>query len=89
MKKGDRVALYMPASPLLAASMLACARIGAIHRYTCTGVNDRLNMYSTSIVSAMQTRHEERTELIVLLVVRPHSVCPLHIGRMTLSVVSF
>ena len=36
VKKGDRVALYMPASPLLAASMLACARIGAIHRYTCT-----------------------------------------------------
>ena len=34
VKKGDRVALYMPASPLLAASMLACARIGAIHRYT-------------------------------------------------------
>ena len=32
VKKGDRVALYMPASPLLAASMLACARIGAIHR---------------------------------------------------------
>jgi len=31
VKKGDRVALYMPASPLLAASMLACARIGAIH----------------------------------------------------------
>ena len=34
VKKGDIVALYMPASPLLAASMLACARIGAIHRYT-------------------------------------------------------
>ena len=33
VKKGDRVAIYMPASPLLAATMLACARIGAIHRY--------------------------------------------------------
>ena len=32
VKKGDRVAVYMPASPLLAATMLACARIGAIHR---------------------------------------------------------
>ena len=29
--KGDRVAIYMPMSPLLAAVMLACARIGAIH----------------------------------------------------------
>ena len=33
VKKGDRVAIYMPVSPLLVASMLACARIGAIHRY--------------------------------------------------------
>ena len=32
VKKGDRIALYMPNSPLLAASMLACARIGAVHR---------------------------------------------------------
>ena len=32
VKKGDRVAVYMPASPLQAATMLACARIGAIHR---------------------------------------------------------
>ena len=34
VKKGDRVAIYMPVSPLLVASMLACARIGAIHRYS-------------------------------------------------------
>ena len=33
VKKGDRVAIYMPVSPMLVASMLACARIGAIHRY--------------------------------------------------------
>ena len=32
VKKGDRVAIYMPVSPQLAASMLACARIGAVHR---------------------------------------------------------
>ncbi len=32
VKKGDRVAIYMPVSPLLVAAMLACARIGAIHR---------------------------------------------------------
>ncbi len=29
--KGDRVALYMPMVPELAVSMLACARIGAVH----------------------------------------------------------
>src|SRR6266496_4491178 len=31
VKKGDRVALYMPLIPELAISMLACARIGATH----------------------------------------------------------
>ena len=31
--KGDIVAIYMPAYALTVASMLACARIGAIHRY--------------------------------------------------------
>jgi len=31
VKKGDRVTLYLPMIPELAISMLACARIGAIH----------------------------------------------------------
>ena len=35
VKKGDRVSIYMPVSPLLVASMLACARIGAIHWCVC------------------------------------------------------
>ena len=34
IKKGDRVAIYMPVSPIAVASMMACARIGAIHRYS-------------------------------------------------------
>ena len=33
VKKGDRVAIYMPACPLAVASMLACTRIGAVHRF--------------------------------------------------------
>ena len=32
VQKGDRVAIYMPVFPLAAAAMLACARIGAVHR---------------------------------------------------------
>jgi len=35
--KGDRVAIYMPMTPLLAAVMLACARIGAIHSVVFAG----------------------------------------------------
>jgi acetyl-CoA synthetase len=31
VKKGDRVSIYMPMVPELAVSMLACARIGAVH----------------------------------------------------------
>ena len=37
VSKGDRVAIYMPASPLAVASMLACARIGAIHSVIFAG----------------------------------------------------
>ena len=32
VKKGDTVVIYMPTMPLAVASMLACARIGAVHR---------------------------------------------------------
>ena len=31
IKKGDRVAIYMPMIPEAAVAMLGCARIGAIH----------------------------------------------------------
>ena len=32
VKKHDKVVIYMPAFPPAVASMLACARIGAVHR---------------------------------------------------------
>src|SRR5213594_1273581 len=31
LKKGDRIAIYLPLIPELAIAMLACARIGAVH----------------------------------------------------------
>lgn len=37
VRKGDRVAIYMPASPIAVAAMLACARIGAIHTVVFAG----------------------------------------------------
>jgi acetyl-CoA synthetase len=37
VKKGDRVCLYMPMIPELAFSVLACARIGAIHSVVFAG----------------------------------------------------
>lgn len=35
--KGDRVAVYLPTSPLAVAAMLACARIGAVHTVVFAG----------------------------------------------------
>jgi acetyl-CoA synthetase len=48
IKKGDRVAIYMGMSPELAISLLACARIGAIHSVIFGGfapqaIVDRVN----------------------------------------------
>lgn len=37
VKKGDRVAIYLPTSPVAIASMLACARIGAVHSVVFAG----------------------------------------------------
>jgi len=48
VRKGDRVALYMPLIPELAIAMLACARIGAIHSvvfggFSADALRDRIN----------------------------------------------
>ncbi len=48
IKKGDRVCIYLPMIPELAVSVLACARIGAIHSVVFAGfsskaVTDRIN----------------------------------------------
>src|SRR5690606_23261290 len=37
IKKGDRVCIYLPMIPELAISMLACARIGAVHSVVFAG----------------------------------------------------
>ncbi|XP_012683010.2 LOW QUALITY PROTEIN: acetyl-coenzyme A synthetase 2-like, mitochondrial [Clupea harengus] len=37
LQKGDRVAIYMPVSPVAVAAMLACARIGAVHTVVFAG----------------------------------------------------
>ncbi|KAL4237994.1 Acetyl-coenzyme A synthetase 2-like [Mactra antiquata] len=37
VKRGDRVAIYLPQSPVAVAAMLACTRIGAIHSVVFAG----------------------------------------------------
>jgi acetyl-CoA synthetase len=48
VKRGDRVALYLPLVPELAIAMLACARIGAVHSvvfggFSAESLRDRIN----------------------------------------------
>ena len=48
IKKGDRVCIYLPMIPELAVSVLACARIGAIHSvvfagFSANAVSSRIN----------------------------------------------
>jgi acetyl-CoA synthetase len=48
MKKGDRIAIYMPMIPEAAIAMLACARIGATHSvvfggFSAEALRDRIN----------------------------------------------
>ncbi len=55
VKKGDRVALYLPLVPELAIAMLACARIGAVHSvvfggFSAESLSDRINDAACSVL---------------------------------------
>ena len=58
VKRGDRVALYLPLIPELAIAMLACARIGAVHSvvfggFSAESLRDRINdAQATVLVTA-------------------------------------
>ncbi len=57
VKKGDRVALYLPMIPEAAISMLACARIGAIHTiifggFSADALRDRIDGAQAEVVIA-------------------------------------
>jgi len=55
VRKGDRVAIYLPLIPELAISMLACARIGAVHSvvfggFSAEALRDRINDAQCSLL---------------------------------------
>lgn len=55
VEKGDRVCIYMPMIPELAISVLACARIGAIHSvifagFSASAMADRINDAQAKVV---------------------------------------
>jgi len=62
VKKGDRVAIYMPMGIEPVVSMLACARIGAIHVVIFAGfsymaVADRINLSGVEYVLTQDVNH--------------------------------
>ena len=55
ISKGDRVTIYLPMIPELPISMLACARIGAIHTvifsgFSASSIRDRVNDSKSKII---------------------------------------
>ena len=55
IKRGDRVAIYLPLIPELAIAMLACARIGAVHSvvfggFSAEALRDRINDADASLL---------------------------------------
>lgn len=55
IKKGDRVAIYLPMIPELAIAMLGCARIGAVHSiifggFSASALVDRINDAEAKLV---------------------------------------
>lgn len=70
VERGDRVAIYMPMSIEAAVSMLACARIGAIHMVIFAGfspgaIADRIELSDTRYIIT-QARESRRNKPVLL-----------------------
>jgi len=55
VKKGDRVAIYLPNIPEIAVSMLACAKVGAIHNvvyagFSAASLQERVNNSEAKVI---------------------------------------
>ncbi|QLH74260.1 MAG: acetate--CoA ligase [Methanomassiliicoccales archaeon] len=62
VQKGDRVSIYLPMIPELVISMLACARIGAIHSvvfggFSSDSLRDRINDSSCKLLITADGNH--------------------------------
>ena len=66
VRKGDRVAIYLPLIPELAIAMLACARIGAVHSvvfggFSAESLRDRINDSTCRLLDHRRRRLSPRT----------------------------
>src|SRR5206468_5937752 len=78
VRKGDRVAIYLPLIPELAISMLACARIGAVHSvvfggFSAESLRDRINDSSCRLLITADGGHR-RGQIVPLKQVADEAV---------------
>jgi acetyl-CoA synthetase len=62
VKKGDRVAIYLPVIPEAAIAMLACARVGAVHNvvfggFSAEALRDRINDCQATVLITADGGH--------------------------------
>ncbi|WP_081838856.1 acetate--CoA ligase [Thermogemmatispora carboxidivorans] len=62
VKKGDRVAIYMPVTPELVAAMLATTRLGAVHTvvfggFAASALEERINDARAKVLITVDTAH--------------------------------
>jgi acetyl-CoA synthetase len=82
IKKGDRVAIYMPMIPEAAMSMLACARIGAVHSVVFAGfsaeaLRDRINdAHCKAVITADEGKRGKKTVSLKRTVDEAVMACP-------------
>ncbi|KJE91506.1 acetyl-coenzyme A synthetase [Capsaspora owczarzaki ATCC 30864] len=70
VKRGDRVTIYLPMMPAIVYSMLACARIGAVHSVVFAGFSD----------TAVRSRIEDAESKVVITAdnsIRAGKIIPL------------
>ncbi len=68
VKKGDRVAVYMGMAPALAITLLACARIGAVHSvifggFAAQAIADRVNDSDCKVLVAQDVLYRRGGEI--------------------------
>lgn len=68
VKKGDRIAIYLPMVPEILVSMLACARIGAVHTVIFSGFSssslaERINDSGSKVVIAADMGYRRGREV--------------------------
>src|SRR5205814_1921052 len=78
VRKGDRVAIYLPLVPELAIAMLACARIGAVHSvvfggFSAESLRDRINDSSCRLLITADGGHR-RGQIVPLKQVADEAV---------------